>query len=68
MTVVVVVFLTVMVEIGAHGWLLAQAGMTYGDEMEANIPLETQGQVFASLVPLPLTLLPSWVISAIVSC
>ena len=30
---------------GVHGWLLAGAGVTYGDEMMDDIPLETQGKV-----------------------
>ena len=35
--------------LGVHGWLLTQAGLAYGDEMETNIPLETQGQVCTAL-------------------
>ena len=37
--------ITLLFVFGVHGWLLSQLGLTYGDELGASIPQETQGRV-----------------------
>ena len=48
-SVVIAVLLICMYGVGAHSWILEQAGLLYGDEMEGDIPPETQGQVWVTM-------------------